>query len=63
MRPKREPYTCPRCGYSTSHKTNIKNHFYNTKSVCPATKAVIDLTDNVKQHILDNRIYTSSSLK
>jgi hypothetical protein len=32
-------------------------HFYNVKKTCCATYSDIELTDEVKQYILDNRIY------
>lgn len=54
---KKEPYCCIRCNYSTHHRFNMHKHFYKTKKPCPATKNVIELTDEIKQHILDNRIY------
>lgn len=54
---KKEPYTCNRCGYITSRKENMSRHLYELKKTCPAIKNVIELTDEIKQHILDNRIY------
>jgi hypothetical protein len=35
----------------------MKIHLYNLKKICPATKNNITLTDEIKQYILDNRIY------
>jgi 5-methylcytosine-specific restriction endonuclease McrA len=55
--PKKHPYTCPRCEYNTSKKSDIHKHFYVLKKTCPAIKQDIELTDNIKQYILDNRIY------
>lgn len=54
---KKEPYCCIRCNYTTHHKGSMIYHLYKTKKPCPATKNVIELTDEIKQHILDNRIY------
>ena len=50
-------YGCPRCGYETEHKTNIVNHLYKKKKACPQIKNEIELTDEIKEHILNNRIY------
>jgi hypothetical protein len=55
--PKKVNYTCFRCGYETNHKTNMKNHLFFKKAPCPQTLHIIELTDEIKQHILDNRIY------
>lgn len=52
-------YECPRCGYHTKYKTHIHKHFYNKHKQCPALKQDIVLTDEVKQYVLDNRIYRS----
>lgn len=54
---KKDPYTCPRCGYVTNRKSNMHSHLAKKKVVCPATKQDIDLTDAVKEYILTNRIY------
>lgn len=54
---KKEPYTCIRCRYTSYHKACMRYHLYKNKKTCPATKNVIELTDEIKQHILDNRIY------
>ena len=56
-RQNREDYTCPCCGYHTTHKTNMHFHLYKLKKPCPKSKNVIELTDEIKQHILQNRIY------
>jgi hypothetical protein len=50
-------YSCIRCNYSTERKSNMFYHLYKMKKPCPGTKNVIELTDEIKQHILDNRIY------
>lgn len=54
---KKDSYCCIRCGYTTNQKSNINRHLYLLKKPCPATQNVIELTDEIKQHILDNRIY------
>jgi hypothetical protein len=56
-RTKLTPYECPCCGYSTSLKGNMRAHLYNAKTPCPKLNNVIDLTDDIKEHILQNRVY------
>lgn len=51
------PYCCIRCGYSTSQKPDIKKHFYDLKKVCPAIENDIELTDYIKNYIMNNRIF------
>jgi hypothetical protein len=51
------PYLCPRCGYSTAKKTNIKNHFFQKKKPCPASVNELELTEEIMNHVLDNRTY------
>lgn len=53
----RKKYTCPRCLYETSNKTNIMFHFYKLKKPCPDYENVSELTEEIKQHVLANRIY------
>ena len=57
MKMVRPAYECPRCSYSTRHKTNMKNHFYKLKSSCPAVTSDMELTDEIKEHVLNNRVY------
>lgn len=52
------PYTCPRCNYNTPNKTYMFKHFYTLKKICPGHKNNIELTEDIKQFILTNRIYT-----
>ena len=52
-----KPYECIRCGYKTIQKNSIRRHLYNKVKVCPGTENVIELTDEIKQHIMDHRIY------
>jgi hypothetical protein len=54
---KKDNYLCIRCGFSTKIKNDIRRHFYNLKKICPATKNNIELTDEIKEYILNNRIY------
>ena len=51
------PYTCPRCGYAISHKGSMRTHMYTLKKKCPATVNDIDLTDEIKTWVLENRVY------
>ena len=51
-----KPYTCVRCGYNSNKKSNITNHF-KRKTECPGSENLIELTDEIKEHILKNRIY------
>lgn len=55
-----EPYTCPRCGYYTIQKPSMRKHLYINKKVCPMNISNIELTDQVKQTIIDYRIYRPS---
>lgn len=32
-------------------------HLYNLNKPCPGIKSTVELTDEIKKHILDNRIY------
>jgi len=49
-------YTCPRCGFETKRKPDIRRHFNNMNS-CPGCVNAIVLTDEIKQAVLENRIY------
>lgn len=53
----KEPYTCPRCGYCTRHKAYMRRHLYQNKKTCPGTKSAMPLTDDIKDCILNDRIY------
>jgi hypothetical protein len=53
----KEPYTCIRCGYKTSQKRDMRKHFTLLKKKCPAIVNNIELTDEIKNFIIDNRIY------
>lgn len=56
MAPK-EAYSCPACGYKTTRKHSMRVHFYNNKKPCPRIVNDIDLTDEIKEYVLDNRVY------
>jgi hypothetical protein len=55
--PKKHPYTCPRCEYFTSKKPDMYKHLHKLLKPCPAIHQDIVLTDEIKQYILDNRVY------
>jgi hypothetical protein len=57
MRDSKEPYTCPRCNYKTPIKARMNRHLITLKKECPATNNDIELTDEIKEYILKNRIY------
>lgn len=50
-------YTCPRCGYSTVQRSHITAHMFQKAKPCPQLHD-IELTEEVKQFVLKNRIYT-----
>ena len=52
----KKPYTCVTCGYYTIYKGDMRKHFAS-KNPCPMTSSRIVLTDEIKQHILLNRIW------
>jgi len=54
---KKDKYACPRCGFNSNNKNHMRNHLYNLKKICPATKNNIEFTNEIKEYILNNRIY------
>jgi hypothetical protein len=50
-------YQCVRCGYSTPRRDLIKKHFYKTVKPCLSCLNNIELTEEIKNSILLNRIY------
>jgi hypothetical protein len=52
-----KPYTCPRCGYTTSNCGDMKRHLYHKKKVCPGQHDDIELTDEIKEIVMKNRVY------
>lgn len=55
--PIRPDYTCPRCGYKTDRKSSMEYHLVKAKNTCPILENDIELTDDIKNYILTNRIY------
>ena len=53
----RAPYQCIRCNYTTASKGHMDFHFYKLKKMCPSSSNNIELTEEIKQHILINRVY------
>lgn len=53
----RRKYVCVRCGYETEYKSSMHNHFYRKKKPCPMMKTSVELTEEVKEHILTNHVY------
>jgi hypothetical protein len=54
---KKDPYNCIRCGYNAQQKIHMKYHLYDLKKACPCLLNNIELTDDIKEFILANRIY------
>lgn len=50
-------YKCPRCGYETKHKNFMRNHFYNLQKPCKGVINPMELTHEIKEHILVNSIW------
>jgi hypothetical protein len=57
MRTAQDEYACTRCGYKTKIKARMRRHLYYLKSICPGSKNNIELTDVIKEIILENRVY------
>ena len=52
-----EPYECVSCGYNTKCRNDMKRHLYDRKKHCNRSKNNITLSEEIKQHILENRRY------
>ena len=50
-------YNCIRCDFSTHIKNDMRRHLYERKTVCQGTKNDIELTPEIKENILKNRVY------
>jgi hypothetical protein len=55
-------FCCPRCGYSTNHKTSINLHF-KRKNTCKVIVDGIVLSDEVKQSVLNGSFISPHFLK
>ena len=51
------PYTCISCGYMVSLKADMRRHLYSRQTPCPKTLNEIELTNEIKDKILKDRIY------
>jgi hypothetical protein len=51
------PYKCIKCGYETIQKTDMRKHLYTLKNECQGILNNINLTIEIKECILANRIY------
>lgn len=51
------PYECICCGFTTKLKGDMRRHLYNKKKPCPKSVNNIDLTDEIREFILENRVY------
>lgn len=49
-------FKCPRCAYTTPYSTAMKKHLYKLKNSCPASASDIELTPELKQRILNDRV-------
>ena len=52
------PYECICCGYETFRKQDMIKHFYKLIKPCPKLKNNIDLTDEIKEFIITNRVFS-----
>ncbi len=50
------PFTCPVCNYQSTLKTDMRRHF-KRQTPCPKLENDIELTDEIKEYVLANRIY------
>ena len=57
MKNKIPPYTCPRCGYQSPRKWDIHRHLYTRTTRCPGVVDDIELTEEIKQYIINNRVF------
>jgi hypothetical protein len=54
---KQVPYTCPRCDYKTDRRCDMVYHLYKLQRICPGVAHRIELTDDIKACVIENRIY------
>lgn len=53
----KHPYRCYRCGYQTSQKVHMMRHLYKLAKECPGIDRNVELTEEIKDCILKNRVY------
>ena len=51
------PYTCPCCSYYTAKKTHMYRHLYELLKPCHKSENNIELTNEIKECIMQNRVY------
>ena len=49
-------FTCIRCGYLSTNKPDMRKHLYKKKT-CPHLANDVELTNEVKEDILLNRVH------
>lgn len=52
-----DPYSCCRCGLETRDKAVMRRHLYSRHVPCPGSRNDIELTPEIKDQILENRVY------
>lgn len=57
MKNKISPFLCPRCGYESSKKWDMRRHLYNRSTICPGEIDDIELTEDIKKCIINNKVY------
>lgn len=53
---KKIEYKCPRCGFQTNQKNMMRRHLFLLKKQCPGIFQDIELTHEMKDYILANRL-------
>lgn len=56
---KKDAYQCPCCGYKTLQKAHMHKHLYQLKRQCPKTFQNVELTEEVKQCVMVNRVWSA----
>ncbi len=54
---KQLPYECICCGFRTPRKHCMKRHLYDRQSTCPQSVNPIEMTDEIRECIMKNRVY------
>lgn len=54
---KQVPYTCPRCNYNSDRRCDMVYHLFTAKRICPGVVRDMELTEEIKNSIIRNRIY------
>lgn len=51
------PYECPKCGLKTKHRMSMHRHLYELTKDCCGIVRQMELTDEIKLIIMNDRIY------